>query len=381
MQRETLMLAAALLISAPVLAQTPAPQPQNELLVKIVLTNQSPDDALSIIVGYPVPAKGQKLFPNTNGGLGGGLAGGIGGNLPAPAGSRPITPLPLNITGILGYPLDNSLLVRGSEDSLKTLRDALAVVDVKVENLDKDRARARLTPKLAKPSDVRQKMLGLPGAGTVTLQYKELSVDGKPEWVRAAIREAFLAELPAKTPAQAQPPAREQAPPPALPREVIEKMVLSNQLPDDAFSIITGYPVPAKPQQLFGDGGLGGGVGGHSPAPLGFRSKTPLPLNITGVLGYPLDNSLLVRGPEDSLKAVRAALAVVDVKVEHPDKEHARTTLTPKLAKPSDVRQKMLALPDAGTVTLKDEALTLEGRPDWVRAALHEAFLAELPAK
>ena len=98
------------------------------------------------------------------------------------------------------------------------------------------------------------------------------------------------------------------------------------------------------------------------------------------MLGYPLDHTLLVRGTPEALKALREAVVVVDVKVERekPGEDRARTALTPRRAKMEEVQRKILALPDAGTVIEQGGRLILEGKADWVRAALREAFLAEI---
>lgn len=165
-----LTLAAALLFSVPVFAQNAAPAPAKEVLERFQLTNQNPNDVMELLFP-PVPLKK--------------------GEVPKPGANL----LPIAITAAAGFPLDHSLIARGTPDAVKKFRDAVLTIDLKVEKLPNDRAATSLMPRHGKPTDLRERLLSLPGAGDVALQDGRLTLQGKAGWVRAALREAFLAEI------------------------------------------------------------------------------------------------------------------------------------------------------------------------------------------
>src|SRR4051794_33104843 len=101
-----------------------------------------------------------------------------------------ISAVPTGVSGVLVYPLDRSLIVRGTADVIEELKAALRVVDVPTEG---DRYTVRLWQ--GNPDAVRTAALALPQAGTVGVQDKNLTFTGKEEWLRAVKGVVFGAEL------------------------------------------------------------------------------------------------------------------------------------------------------------------------------------------
>jgi hypothetical protein len=108
--------------------------------------------------------------------------------------------------------------------------------------------------------------------------------------------------------------------------------------------------------------------------------RPALPAEVSGILAYPLDQSLLVRGKIRGIWALRRAIAKVDVPIEQREGAAARATLRPLRGDPALLRERILALPGAGEVTLQERALLLEGSRDWIVRALGLAVQAELAA-
>src|ERR1051325_3423451 len=95
--------ALAVLVALPASAQDPAPP---QVIDKVKLTYLSPKELLPEL---PSPRVGV------------GLKG---------AAEKPIAPFPAGITGILLYPLDNALILRGTLPALAEVKAAIGVVDV-----------------------------------------------------------------------------------------------------------------------------------------------------------------------------------------------------------------------------------------------------------
>src|SRR5262245_1809408 len=93
-----LAVAAALPLAAPVRGENA----RTIVVTKISLINQDPNQILRLLVGSPEAEQPSFGFTG-NGGLPQASAGA----------ARPGAPIPKDVSGILGYPLDKSLLVRG----------------------------------------------------------------------------------------------------------------------------------------------------------------------------------------------------------------------------------------------------------------------------
>lgn len=106
-----------------------------------------------------------------------------------------------------------------------------------------------------------------------------------------------------------------------------------------------------------------------------------VPPGVDGILGYPKDSSLLIRGTAEGVTNLKRALRVIDVpgaEIEHGD---TTVTIRPDRADAGDLRELMLALPQPGSVTLQEGALTLKGRAAWVRRGLALTARLDLAGK
>jgi hypothetical protein len=94
------------------------------------------------------------------------------------------------------------------------------------------------------------------------------------------------------------------------------------------------------------------------------------------ILGYPLDNSLIVRGPEDRIQAFKVVVRVVDAPVQ------GNNTLVLKLfrAAPEAVRRDALLLSQAGSVTAEGPGLSFRGPRPWLAEVRELVARAELTA-
>jgi hypothetical protein len=91
--------------------------------------------------------------------------------------------------------MDNAWIVRGTAESIESLRAALAVIDsAPIESLE-------LTLQRADPEAVRKAALALRGAGSVSApEGKKLRFTGSADWLMAIKAEVFRAELAAPRP-------------------------------------------------------------------------------------------------------------------------------------------------------------------------------------
>jgi hypothetical protein len=106
--------------------------------------------------------------------------------------------VPKALEGILGYPLDNSLLVRGKPSAISALKDAVAIGDIVVGFDTAEFRTAKLTFRKAKPEQaqtVREVILKLNGAGSASIEDSRISVRGSEKWVTEAIAAAMRAEM------------------------------------------------------------------------------------------------------------------------------------------------------------------------------------------
>ena len=177
MRLETCVLAAVLVLAVPGFAENAAPPAKEQVLEKIQLVYQAPDEVVGLVMGADTSGKNGQ---------------------PAAGGQARTVSMPPGVTGLVGYPLDHTLLVRGTPEALKAFREAVVVVDVKVEAVKpgEDRVRTAVTPRHARSAELQQKMRALPDAGSVTEQGGRLVLEGKAAWIRAALHAAFEAELP-----------------------------------------------------------------------------------------------------------------------------------------------------------------------------------------
>jgi hypothetical protein len=104
-----------------------------------------------------------------------------------------------------------------------------------------------------------------------------------------------------------------------------------------------------------------------------FQTLTVRPADISGVLVYPLDNALIVRGTRAAVEEMKSGLRVIDVPIEGD-----RLAVTLRRGTPEAVRAAALALPRAGTVQVQQKTLTFTGSAEWLRAVQGVVFAAEL---
>lgn len=79
-------------------------------------------------IGAPGGVGGIGAPGGIGGGLGAGVGGGLGAGLGAGVGGTGL--LPQGISGVLAYPLDNSLLVRGDADAITDLKQVIRLLDI-----------------------------------------------------------------------------------------------------------------------------------------------------------------------------------------------------------------------------------------------------------
>lgn len=159
----------AALVAAPAAAQeasSPATDPVTE---KVRLVHQQPHDVIRLLTD-PRPNTGLETTPSL---------------------------VPSGIRGILGYPLDSSLLIHGAKEAIAVLKHGLSIVDVPVTKTKKGQSRLDLMLKRVKPEELQERLLRMPisGSRTVTVQGQRVILDGNAEWIRAALRLAMQMEM------------------------------------------------------------------------------------------------------------------------------------------------------------------------------------------
>jgi hypothetical protein len=155
-----LMIAVA---TAPALAAENPPR-VDEVLVKISLKAANPNEMIKLLAAGP----GQKS-------------------------AGPL--MPPGISGILGYPIDHSLLVKGSPQSVEEIQALVAVLDVRTESIGKDTQRVRLTLLHVAKEPLRSGLLAIPGSGTAEWRDGALVLEGNPTWIWVAMRTAASLEV------------------------------------------------------------------------------------------------------------------------------------------------------------------------------------------
>lgn len=109
-----------------------------------------------------------------------------------------------------------------------------------------------------------------------------------------------------------------------------------------------------------------------APAPL-WAAMPVVPTGVSGVLVYPLDKALIVRGTQAAIDEMKVALRVVDVPVAGD-----RLELGLRRGNPEAVRTAALALPQAGNVQIDGKTVTFNGKLEWLQAVQGMVFGFEL---
>jgi hypothetical protein len=89
---------------------------------------------------------------------------------------------------ILSYPLDNSVIMRGTPEAVDAVKSALATADVPIES-----NRLVITLRGAAPEVVRDHALALPLAGTVEVDGRTVRFQGQQKWL-LGVRDMVLGE-------------------------------------------------------------------------------------------------------------------------------------------------------------------------------------------
>lgn len=103
--------------------------------------------------------------------------------------------VPSGVEMLIGFPPDNSLLVRGRPSEIALLRAALTIVDRPKVRHSRERVLARLEPCSAPARLVAVAMRRLLDAGAVAVQTGVVELEGSEEWVRRALRLAMEMEM------------------------------------------------------------------------------------------------------------------------------------------------------------------------------------------
>ena len=108
------------------------------------------------------------------------------------------------------------------------------------------------------------------------------------------------------------------------------------------------------------------------------QRQSAVPKGIQGLLGYPLDNTVIVQGTPEAIEQLKRGIRVADV--ERTDLKNGRfqVVLAPDKKNVDRLDRAVRALPGAGIVEVKDGRLTLEGAEAWVEASLRAAIRVEL---
>ncbi len=234
---------------------------------------------------------------------------------------------------ILGYPLDNSLIVTGPRSSINDLQSAIAVIDVPTTKTSLGE-RLSVTLRRGDPSKVRTATIALPRTGKVRVQAKAISFEGKTEWLDEVATVVLRAELPSV----------------GLPR--------------------------SEPKQAQGF------------LKYSFRHQDPaawLPFlrNAAGdylILDpYLSERAIGGRGDLPALTALSSALALIDVPVERAGGRE-RVTCTFRRGSPEAFHRRVAGLAGAGHIEIEERTVRCEGSPAWLQTVLRHAFTLELEA-
>ena len=171
--RISILLALSLLAISPLptLAQQPAPDsPEPEIVrVRIRLDYLKPGKIAKILFGAVRDHNGQLRFKN------------------------PL--VPKGIKGLSTSSADNSLIVEGTLSAIQLLNRGLTIADVETVHPGKSRTIVILRPTRLKAQELNERVLKLPDAGVTEVRGEQIGIDGKPEWVDAAILLAMRAEM------------------------------------------------------------------------------------------------------------------------------------------------------------------------------------------
>ena len=122
---------------------------------------------------------------------------------------------------------------------------------------------------------------------------------------------------------------------------------------------------------------FGGKLGGFREAQKSkVNEKSLVPSGIDGMLGYPLDGSVLAQGSPRAIQDLRRVIQLADVKMEMTEGLfHVTVSVSP--ANANAARETVLHLAGAGFSDASEKGLTLTGSQDWVRAAMRDAIRIE----
>lgn len=169
--RTLLLLPVLLLAAPPAEAQDPS-RPPEPAVEKIALSHLDVTGAIRVLVGgTDAPSTGVNTLRREGGGL------------------------PPGVHAILGYPLDNSLLVRGTSADIARLRRGVGVIDVPIRVLTPSRSRAEIRPVNGDPGQIRAEGLKLRNTGTIERHDGALQIEGPDEWLRRVLALAARVEI------------------------------------------------------------------------------------------------------------------------------------------------------------------------------------------
>lgn len=138
---------------------------------------------------YQTPAEIVALFALER------LPGSSGEGIPRAACSdEPESLVPGGVSSMLRTPDSGQVVLVGTE-GFSDVRDCIAVLDAPIQNAGQGRQRIVLTPRHADPNRVRRVVLGYPGAGTATVNGRQLVLEGTRDWLHRALRQVIRGEL------------------------------------------------------------------------------------------------------------------------------------------------------------------------------------------
>jgi hypothetical protein len=102
--------------------------------------------------------------------------------------------LPSGIDAVLRASEGGAVVLVGTA-GLAEMRECIEVLDAPVQTKGPDRQRIVLALRHADPLTVRDSVLRLPEAGSVTISGGKLVLEGRPEWVHRSLRQVIREEL------------------------------------------------------------------------------------------------------------------------------------------------------------------------------------------
>jgi hypothetical protein len=265
-----------------------------------------------------------------------------------------------------------SISVFGTPTAVAAVKAGIRVGDPVIEPCDDGTARATVTLERAAAEALRPRLLQLADAGSVEVRGRDLVLDGRRPWIRQAVGIAMRAGIGLAEPL-AEPANLAQF----LPMEGSENE-LGRRVRIEALPVADpadGSPREEAFQKFF--------LQRADADQLHHRllvQERALPAGVIGILAFPRDQSLLVRGLPAAIAALERAARVGDARIEDLPAGRARVVLSPQHVKPELLRERALRLPGAGTATVQRRSLELEGSRPWLQRAIGAAMRAEMAA-